>query len=134
MTLPRGGKSVLKLLTKTTAKELVKAEKIQFDPKEKVFYHEDSPDSKLTADQVTVVESSLELFEEFTLDDMISFESKLEQNYAFAARHPVGRRILDILESWKDFVSFEDITYYHARPLRENQHEFLDSEMMRVPR
>lgn len=65
---------------------------------------------------------------------MISFESKLEQNYAFAARHLVGRRILDILESWKDFVSYEDITYYHARPLRENQHEFLDSEMMRAPR
>ena len=88
--LPRGSKKILKSLTKTTAKKLMQSDKIQFDPKERDFYHKDSPDIKLSADQITVVESSLELFEEISRDSLISFESKLEQNYAFASQHPVG--------------------------------------------
>lgn len=66
--LPRGSKKVLRSLTKTTAKKLMQSDEIQFDPKEKDFYHKDSPESKLSADQITVVESSLELFAEFILD------------------------------------------------------------------
>lgn len=131
--LPRGSKSVLRSLTKTTAKKLMQSDEIQFDPKEKDFYHIDSPDSKLSANQITVVESSLELFAEFTLDELLSFESKLEQNFAFAARHPVGVRIYEILQSWNGFVSFENITYYHARTLGKNQRPFHDSEMMKAP-
>ena len=131
--LPRGGKKVLKSLTKTTAKKLMQSDKIQFDPKEKNFYHKDSPDIKLSADQITVVESSLELFEEFSLDSILSFESKLEQNYAFASQHPVGARIFEILRNWNNFVSFEDITYYHARTLGERLRPYYDSEMMKAP-
>lgn len=131
--LPRGSKKVLRSLTKTTAKKLMQSDEIQFDPKEKDFYHKDSPESKLSADQITVVESSLELFAEFTLDELLSFESKLEQNFAFAVRHPVGIRIYEILQNWKNFVSFENITYYHARTLGENQRPFHDSEMMKAP-
>lgn len=131
--LPRGGKKVLKSLTKTTAKKLMQSDKIQFDPKEKDFYHKDSPDIKLSADQITVVESSLEMFEEFSLDSLLSFESKLEQNYAFASQHPVGARIFEMLKNWNNFVSFENITYYHARTLGERQHPYHDSEMMKAP-
>ncbi len=32
--------------------------------------------------------------------------------------------------NWKNFVSFEIITYYHARTLGENQRHFHDFEMM----
>ena len=120
-------------MTKTTAKKLMQSDNIQFDPKEKDFYHKDSPDIKLSADQITVVESSLELFEEITLDDLLSFESKLEQNYAFAAQHSVGIRIFKMLKNWNHFISFEDITYYHARTLGEHQRPYLDSEMMKAP-
>ena len=131
--LPRGGKKVLKSLTKTTSKKLMQSDKIRFDPKKKDFYHEDSPDIKLSADQITVVESSLELFEEFSLDSLLSFESKLEQNYAFASQHPVGVRIFEILRNWNHFVSFENITYYHARTLGGHQRPYHDSEMMKAP-
>ena len=133
LVLPRGSKKVLKSLTKTTAKKLMESDKIQFDPKGKNFYHKESPDVKLSADQITVVESSLELFEEFSLDSLLSFESKLEQNYAFASRHPVGVRIFEMLENWNYFVSFENITYYHARPLDEHQRPYHDFKMMRAP-
>lgn len=131
--LPLGSKKVLKSLTKTTAKKLLQSDKIWFDPKEKDFYHKDSPDVKLSADQITVVESSLELFEEFSLDSLVSFESKLEQNYAFALQHPVGARIFEMLKNWNHFISFEDITYYHARILGEHQRPYYDSEMMKAP-
>lgn len=131
--LPLGSKKVLKSLTKTTAKKLLQSDKIWFDPKEKDFYHKDSPDVKLSADQITVVESSLELFEEFSLDSLVSFESKLEQNYAFALQHPVGARIFEMLKNWNHFISFEDITYYHARILGEHQRPYHDSEMMKAP-
>ena len=131
--LPLGSKKVLKSLNKTTARKLLQSDKIWFDPKEKDFYHKDFPNVKLSADQITVVESSLELFEEFSLDSLLSFESKLEQNYAFASHHPVGARIYEILENWNHFISFEDITYYHARILGEDQRPYLDSEMMKAP-
>lgn len=131
--LPRGSKKVLKALTKTTAKKLMQSDKVQFDPKEKDFYHKDSPDIKFSADQITVVESSLELFEEISLDSLLSFESKLEQNYAFALQHPVGARIFEMLKNWNHFVSFEEITYYHARVLGEQQRPYHDSEMMKAP-
>ena len=133
LVLPRGSKKVLKSLTKTTAKKLMESDKIQFDPKGKNFYHKESPDVKFSADQITVVESSLELFEEFSLDSLLSFESKLEQNYAFASRHPGGVRIFEMLENWNYFVSFENITYYHARPLDEHQRPYHDFKMMRAP-
>lgn len=133
LVLPRGSKKVLKSLTKTTAKKLMESDKIQFDPKGKNFYHKESPDVKFSADQITVVESSLKLFEEFSLDSLLSFESKLEQNYAFASRHPVGVRIFEMLENWNYFVSFENITYYHARPLDEHQRPYHDFKMMRAP-
>ena len=80
-----------------------------------------------------MVESSLELFEEFSLDSLVSFESKLEQNYAFALQHPVGARIFEMLKNWNHFISFEDITYYHARILGEHQRPYHDSEMMKAP-
>lgn len=131
--LPRGSKKVLKALTKTTAKKLMQSDKVQFDPKEKDFYHKDSPDIKFSADQITVVESSLELFEEISLDSLLSFESKLEQNYVFALQHPVGARIFEMLKNWNHFVSFEEITYYHARVLGEQQRPYHDSEMMKAP-
>ena len=131
--LPRGGKRILKSLTKTTARKLMQSEKIQFDPKEKVFYYKDSPDNKLSENQITVVASSLELFEEFSLDELLSFESKLEQNFAFALHHPVGIRIYEMLKNWNYFVSFEDITYYHARTLGEHRRPYHDSEMMKAP-
>ena len=131
--LPRGSKKVLKALTKTTAKKLMQSDKVQFDPKEKDFYHKDSPDIKFSADQITVVESSLELFEEIPLDSLLSFESKLEQNYVFALQHPVGARIFEMLKNWNHFVSFEEITYYHARVLGEQQRPYHDSEMMKAP-
>lgn len=132
LTLPPGSKTILKSLTKSTAKKLTQSKDIRFDPKEKDFYHKNLPDQKITADQITVAASSLDLFADITLDELISFESSLMDDIVFAIEHPVGRKIRKIIEEWDNFVGFEDIIYYHARTVNNNRY-YLDQEMMKAP-
>lgn len=131
--LPRGSKSVLKSLTKAAAEKLTQTEDILFDPKEKDFYHKDSPEQKLTADQITVVESSQDLFADISLDGLLSFESQLYEDVTFALSHPVGKRIFEIIKEWNKFINFDADIYYHARKIEEGQSPFLDQEMMKAP-
>lgn len=131
--LPRGSKRILKSLTKATAEKLTRTEVILFDPKEKDFYHKDSPERKLTADQITVVESSQNLFADITLDELLSFESQLCDDVTFALNHPVGKRIFEIIKGWNKFINFDADIYYHARKIEEGRSPFLDQEMMKAP-
>lgn len=87
-------------------------------------------------DQVVVDKSSVDLFAEFSSDEILSFESKLQENRMFSLTHPVGKRIFEIIQNWNNFVSFEDITYYHARELEEKDKDkkmYPDEEMMMIP-
>ena len=130
--LPRGGKQVLRSLTKAAAEKLTKAEEVLFDPKDKEFFFFFSPMVKISADQVTVLESSQEQFADISLDDLISFESQLYEDKTFALEHPVGRKIFEIIQAWNSFISFGDELYYHARKV-EKGYYFLDHEMLRAP-
>ena len=60
-------------------------------------------------DLVVVDKSSVGLFAEFSLDELLSFESKLQENRMLALTHPVGKRIFEIIQNWNHFVSFEDM-------------------------
>lgn len=131
--LPRGSKKTLKSLSKGAAKKLTRTEEVLFDPKDKKFYHKDTPNCKVTADQVTVVASSLELFADISFDDLISFESYLMGNIMFPLDHPVGKKIFEIIKGWNTFIDFDDSTYYHARKLEEGQSMYLDQEMLKAP-
>lgn len=133
LNLPYGSKRVLKSLTKATAKKLTQTEDILFDPRGRKFYHKDSPEQKLTADQITVVESSQDLFSDISLDELLSFESQLYEDVTFAMDHPVGKKIFDIIKGWNKFISFDADIYYHARKIGEGQAPFLDQEMMKAP-
>lgn len=131
--LPRGSKRTLKSLSKEAAKKLTQTEEVLFDPKDKKFYHKDTPNCKVTANQVTVVASSLELFADISFDDLISFESYLMGNIMFPLGHSVGMKIFEIIEGWNAFIDFDDSTYYHARKLEEGQSMYLDQEMLKAP-
>ena len=119
--LPRGSKRVLKSLTKTAAGRLTQTDEILFDPEERNFYHKDTPGQKVTADQITVVASSLELFADIGFDELVSFESQLYEAPVFAMEHPVGKKIFAIIQGWNQFTDFEDITYYHARKIEKDK-------------
>ena len=132
--LPRGSKRVLKSLTKTAAGRLTQTDEILFDPEERNFYHKDTPGQKVTADQITVVASSMELFADIGFDELVSFESQLYEAPVFAMEHPVGKKIFAIIQGWNQFTDFEDITYYHARKIEKDKAPFLDCEMLKAPR
>ena len=131
--LPRGSKQVMKGLTKNAAKELAKTKDIIVDPKDGTFYHEDTPEQKITANQITVVESSLELFETIGFDELVAFESKLSAEIEFAGLDPVGQKINQIIQSWNTFINFEQITYFHARKHDKETRAFTDEEMLKAP-
>lgn len=58
-----------------------------------------------------MVETAVDLFAEISFDDLLQFESHLVYNYGFASKHPVGKRIFDIISGWDKLVDFKGITY-----------------------
>lgn len=130
--LPLGSKKVLKSLTRDAAKELIKVKDFLFDPIDYTFYFRNSPNNKISANDFTVTTSSLEMFEEITLDDLLSFQNELFKNANLAFRHKTGEKIFNIIKDWNSFVNFEDIIYYHARKM-EGDREYLDIEMLQAP-
>lgn len=79
------------------------------------------------------MESSQDLFADISLDELISFESQLYDDMTFAICHPVGKKIFEIIEEWKNFISFDADTYYHARRIETGQALLLDQEMLKAP-
>lgn len=66
LSLPRGGKKAIRGLTKTAAQRVIQTDDILFDPKDAEYFHKNSPDKKVNANEISVVESSIELFEEIS--------------------------------------------------------------------
>ncbi len=133
MDMPRGAKTVIRELSKPAAKALTETAEIEFVPKEKKFYHKDGPAKGLDAKEISDSESSLELFSEISLPDLIKFESELFENEYFANESKVGKKIFEIISGWKHFVHLGDTIYFHARCLGKNNQPYLEQEMLKAP-
>ena len=133
MDMPRGAKTVIRELSKPAAKALTETAEIEFVPKEKKFYHKDCPAKGLDAQEISDSESSLELFSEISLTDLIKFESELFENEYFANESKVGKKIFEIISGWKHFVHLGDTIYFHARCLGKNNQPYLEQEMLKAP-
>lgn len=131
--LPYGSKSVWNSLTKDAAIKLTQTENILIDPKDRMFYHKDSPEQKLSANHMNMLESSLDLFASISLDERVSFVSQLYEDVTFAMDHAVGKRMFDIIKNWNNFISFDAGTYYHAREIEVGKAPFLEQEMLKAP-
>lgn len=129
--LPYGAKTVIRNLSINAAMKMAQTDDILFDTDDRSFYHEDNPEVKVTAKEITVMDSSIELFADITLTELIQFESQLYENPIFAIEHPVGKRIYEIIRNWSDFIDFDCTAYYHARSLKGNP--YLEQEMMKAP-
>lgn len=112
---------------------MIQTDDILFDPKDAEYFHKNSPDKKVNANEISVVESSIELFEEISFSDLIAFESQLFDDITFAKEHPVGARIYEIIDGWKEFIDFDMPTYFHARALNDSGQAYLDQEMLKAP-
>ena len=133
MDMPRGAKTVIRELSKPAAKALTETAEIEFVPKEKKFYHKDCPAKGLDEQEISDSESSLELFSEISLPDLIKFESELFENEYFANESKVGKKIFEIISGWKHFVHLGDAIYFHARCLGKNNQPYLEQEMLKAP-
>lgn len=133
MDMPRGAKTVIRELSKPAAKALTETAEIEFVPKEKKFYHKDCPAKGLDAQEISDSESSLELFSEISLPDLIKFESELFENEYFVNESKVGKKIFEIISGWKHFVYLGDTIYFHARCLGKNNQPYLEQEMLKAP-
>ena len=54
---------------------------------------------KIDEKSIKVAVSSIELLADFTLSELIKFETLLYNNKAFASSDPVGKRIFEIIKN-----------------------------------
>lgn len=134
--LPYGVKDTVKKLSKNAAKRVAEADDILYDTKDRKFYHEEEPEKKVAARTITVITSSIELFADITVSQLIPFISKLADNKTFAINHPVGKHIYEIIQSWNTFIDFDCEVFYHARPIEGEEKPYqlyLEQEMLKAP-
>ena len=131
--LPYGVKSTVRGLSKKAAKRVAEADDILYDTKDRKFYHEEEPEKKVAA---RIITSSIELFADITVSQLIPFISKLADNKTFAINHPVGKHIYEIIQSWNTFIDFDCEVFYHARPIEGEEKPYqlyLEQEMLKAP-
>ena len=134
--LPYGVKNTVKKLSKKAAKRVAEADDILYDTKDRKFYHEEEPEKKVAARTITVITSSIELFADIMVSQLIPFISKLADNKTFAINHPVGKHIYEIIQSWNTFIDFDCEVFYHARPIEGEEKPYqlyLEQEMLKAP-
>ena len=134
--LPYGVKDTVKKLSKKAAKRVAEADDILYDTKDRKFYHEEEPEKKVAARTITVITSSIELFADITVSQLIPFISKLADNKTFAINHLVGKHIYEIIQSWNSFIDFDCEVFYHARPIEGEEKPYqlyLEQEMLKAP-
>lgn len=134
--LPYGVKDTVKKLSKKAAKRVAEADDILYDTKDRKFYHEEEPEKKVAARTITVITSSIELFADITVSQLIPFISKLADNKTFAINHPIGKHIYEIIQSWNMFIDFDCEVFYHARPIEGEEKPYqlyLEQEMLKAP-
>ena len=134
--LPYGVKTTVRKLSKNAAERVAEADDLLYDTKDRKFYHEEEPEKKVEARTITVIASSIELFADITVSQLILFISKLADNKAFAINHPVGKHIYEIIQSWNTFIDFDCEVFYHARPIEGKEkpyHLYLEQDMLKAP-
>lgn len=130
--LPRGMKSALKQMHVNTAKALSMEADIRYDSGEKKYFLEQAQECSTDVGCLNVLSSSIDLFDELSVSDLLRFENELYENPSFAKDFDTGKRIYQIIESWNDFISFDQEILYHARILDGNSF-FLEDEMIKAP-
>ena len=134
--LPYGVKSTVRGLSKKAAKRVAEADDILYDTKDRKFYHEEEPEKKVAARTITVITSSIELFADITVSQLLPFISKLADNKTFAISHQVGKHMYEIKQSWNTFIDFDCEVFYHARPIEGEEKPYqlyLEQEMLKAP-
>ena len=134
ISFPRGIKSAVNGLHVDAAKRLLNSESVSFDIEDKKFYVEDSPDDRATVSETNILCSSLQLFSDIDEADLISFLTHLEKYPPLASEHETGKRILDIISQWTQYIDFDRYYFYHARSLPEGACPYTEGDLKQAPK
>lgn len=132
---PRGFKTSLKTLNKTTAEDIADNGDIQYDTKcHKFLYSDSDVDSK----GLNIVCAGVELLhDEFSETELINFVSYLFKTPMLGMFADTGKRIFDWLRNMFDLqentVGFDLELYYHCRSREKGTMPYTFDEMMKAP-
>lgn len=136
---PKGLTSSLKVLNKSTARDIAKNNEIEYDIKDNSFISaEGSADSR----GLNVICSGKAIFtfnndELFSETELMDFNSFLSRTPMLAASTKTGRKIYVFLQNLfhqgDKMTGFDKDVFYHCRSHKANEMPFTFEQMLRVP-
>jgi hypothetical protein len=133
--LPRGTTTTLKNLTISTARKIAKTETLKYGFQDSTFFLQDieDNDSHIDAHHANIIYSSLDFLAELTFDELYKFVNHCRTRSGLQLMHPVGRRILEIVQDWTPIVGFDKDRYFHARKLPFERQPYTIPQMEQLP-
>lgn len=134
---PRGLKTSLETLNRSTAENISDNAEIIYDTKNNSFI---SNDSKINSKGMNIVCAGIEVMgsgELFTEVELIDFISFLSRTPTMGARADVGKRIYDWIDGMykekNNMMSFDRDVYYHCRSRKSDSMPYTFDEMLKAP-
>lgn len=146
--IPRGTKTFVRDLSKTSLERLSVSEDVSVDIRGKRLLAADAEtdpgacncvgdDSGVVSANVrsfNVLTSSLSFLEGLSEVDMMKLQQLCSDDPAFARDCKAGRVIWETVRDWKDAISFDRPVYYHARLKPAGTAPYLKDDMAKAPR
>lgn len=146
--IPRGTKTFVRDLSKTSLERLSVSEDVSVDIRGKRLLAADAEtdpgacncvgdDSGVVSANVrsfNVLTSSLSFLEGLSEVDMMKLQQLCSDDPAFARDCKAGRVIWETVRNWKDAISFDRPVYYHARLKPAGTAPYLKDDMAKAPR
>lgn len=131
--LPRGLKSILSEMHTNTAKRLSYSDDISLNVRDKCFFEENEPSNSATLRETNIICSAANLLHGITETELISFMNYIAKIPGFAINHPVGKKINELIQKWKDVSDFDCDIYYHARGLEKAECPYTEAQLAQAP-
>lgn len=146
--IPRGTKTFVRDLSKTSLERLSVSEDVSVDIRGKRLLAADAEtdpgacncvgdDSGVVSANVrsfNVLTSSLSFLEGLSEVDMMKLQQLCSDDPGFAGDCKAGRVIWETVRDWKDAISFDRPVYYHARLKPAGTAPYLKDDMAKAPR
>ena len=131
--LPKGLRNSIKRLHKKTAIDLSTSENISYNSKNAAFFVEANPNNNCEAEVVNVIFSAIRLFDDLTEEELFELHRHLSTFQALGPIHHVGQKIMEIVKSIENTISFDSEYFYHARTIDEGVAPYTDEDMTCAP-
>lgn len=136
--MSRGLKSTLRALNKSTISSIAGRETIQYDNENNFFVVDKKTKISASTEELNVISSLKDITEEtcdeiISEDELIKFMNYLYDTPNFASAHPVGQKILKLVELLPRIEIPAGETFYHARVRDNDEIPFLNKEVFKAP-